>query len=357
MDLKGKSLPEWLEKTKKNKHFPFNGRVDYYRQYSSVKEWLDNHVHPEIASMTLTFDDSIYLNKHGTEHIDVVIQRLTDLVDTGNAKDVELSPYEVYILLMATQLHDTGHIKMGRLGHETAASNIIEKLGTLMGTETAEKKMIYQIAQAHGGRTIDGQKDKIDRLPIKEPILNFPIKARMLAALLRLADELADDFSRSNKVIGNSGELKKGSEIFFRYASVLQSVEIDHEGGEIKLHYMLEKKDLNIKYGKAISKDAFKEVFLIDEIYTRLYKMYLEFSYCMRFIYSSNRLNTITAKIAFVDPNSFADFREPMMLKLSEKGYPEYKAKDLYELCPESLFDNGNKIDGEFLFNYIKTHK
>jgi hypothetical protein len=356
MDLKGKSLPDWLEKfSNKSEHFPRNGMVDYHKRYLGIKEYLDIHVHPEIATMSLTFNDGIYLNKHGTEHINVVIERLSSLVDTGHSKNIELTPYEVYILLVATQLHDTGHIKTGRVGHEKASSSVIAELGNLIGSETAEKKMIYSIAEAHGGRTIDGRKDKIDLLPTSETILRFPIKAKMLAALLRLADELADDYTRASRVIAIYPDAAKGSEIYHRYASVIQSVVIDHEGGEIKIRYILDRQDLIKKYGKETAKDVIESIFLIDEIYARLYKMYLEFTYCMRFIPAINRLDTISAKIEFCDSNSLADFREPLMIKLTEKGYPKHQAKDLYDLCPETLFDSGKKINGEFLHNFVNT--
>ena len=96
---------------------------------------------------------------------------------------------------------------------------------------------------------------------------------------------------------------------------------VDYEGQEIKLSFSLTRENLQKKYGKSKIDGIVSEVYLLDEIYVRLYKMYIEFIYCMRFIPYANKLDTITAKISFVDNKSFVDFHAPISIKLIASKY------------------------------------
>jgi hypothetical protein len=348
MDLKNNTLDHWLS-LQKIKDFPYNGKINYYNRYIQIKEYLDKNIHPhiELATRRLEPDEEIYLTNHGTDHINAVIQRLSNLV---NVKGFKISPYEVYLLLVATQLHDTGHIKSGREQHEKLSNEVISDLGKLIGEDTIEKKMIWNIAEAHGGRKSDGKKDKIDSLLPNDSILNVTVRPQLLAALLRFADELADDFTRTNTALLESKSIDKSSEIFHYYASVLNSVEIDHLAKEIRLKFFLNKEHLQNKYGKLK-----KEVFLIDEIFARIYKMYIECIYCMRFLSYELRIETIKAKIEFVEKQSLVEFRSPIQLKITERGYPIMVAEDLYQLCPIDLKVGDCKIDGEYLKKSISS--
>jgi hypothetical protein len=350
MDLNNYNLDHWLSLQPHDK-FPYNGKYNYYNRYIQVKEFLDNNIHPHIAMVTskLEKEEEIYLTDHGTDHISVVIQRISKLI---NVPDFELSPYEGYLLLMATQLHDSGHIKKGRTNHEKLSAQVINDLQNLLGSDIIEKRTIWQIAEAHGGRKADGKKDKIDDLLYSQSILNFPVRPQLLAALLRFGDELADDFTRTNAYLLKNGTIDRASEIFHYYASVLTSVVIDHDAREVRLHFTLDKDHIVKTYGKQ-NKGSILEVYLIDEIFERLYKMYLECLYCMRFIPASISINTIIAKIEFIENQSFMPFRSPISIKLTEKGYPTITAKTLYELCPEDLRENGKPINGKYLLDTI----
>ena len=349
MNLNDYNLDHWLRLQPSN-NFPYAGKVNYYNRYVLIKEYLDNNIHPHIVTVTSKLDENIYLTDHGTDHINVVIHRISRLL---NVPDFQLSPYEVYLLLVATQLHDTGHIKSGREHHEKLSSQIIADLSKLIGEETVEKRMIWKIAEAHGGRKADGEKDKIDDLLGKDCLLSFPVRPQLLAALLRFADELADDFTRTSRYIISNKSVDKASEVFHYYASVLNSVEIDHIAHEVRINYSLDKDHIITQYGKPY-KDKVKDVFLIDEIFERIFKMYLECLYCMRFIPYPIKIETIIAKIEFIEKNSLSDFRKPIAIKLSQKGYPKIAATNLYELCPEDLNEGGAIINGEYLKTTLK---
>ena len=344
MNLKGKTLSEHLASQNKKK-FPFNGSVDYRLRYRNIKEYMDNNIHP-LVELSAYKIDGMQLTKHGTEHIDTVIQKASELLDIAG---IELSPYEVYLLLIAIQIHDSGHIFSGRKKHEVFTAEIIQRMTILLGDETAEKRVIFQIAEAHGGYLDNGDKDKLSLLKTSDRILNQPVKIQLLASVLRLADELADDFTRAT----SDPNIEKSSEVYHKYASALHNVEVDHTGKQMNLTFCLEKEDVLKKYGKHD-----EEVFLIDEIFERVFKTYIETVYCQRFMPHPLTFDTVYAKIEFIDKDSLVNYFDPISLKLTEKGYPKIAAKSVYEICPEDLrYQNNGFINGQLINDIVKAQE
>ncbi|MBV9158352.1 MAG: hypothetical protein JO097_18970, partial [Acidobacteriaceae bacterium] len=182
--LNGKTLPEWLAKQSPTA-FPSHGKVSYYGSYKKIEEYLNNNVHPYVNVSANAIDGGT-LTDHGPDHIKTVILRACELVSARG----DLTPYEVYLLLVAIHLHDVGNI-FGRETHELNSEAVIKELGTLLGEHRLEHRVIFEIAQAHGG-SIAGDKDKISRLPRSVALLGQDVRQQMLAAILRFADELAD---------------------------------------------------------------------------------------------------------------------------------------------------------------------
>ena len=73
-------------------------------------------------------------------------------------------------------------------------------LGDHLGKDMVEKKAILDIAKAHGGK-VNGDKDTISKLHDKGLILGNDIRYQKIAAILRFADELADDSQRAARYL------------------------------------------------------------------------------------------------------------------------------------------------------------
>lgn len=335
-------------KDAKKVDFPYNGKIDYNNRYQNIKEYLDIHIHPIIVSVAAKIDGG-YLTDHGTDHINMVIDRVSKLIDQSHMK---LTPYEAYLLLVSIQLHDTGHLINGRSKHEELSKEVIKNLGLLIGDETPEKTTIFRICDAHGGEDEKGQKkDKIGSLLPEDIILNKKIRPQLLSALLRFGDELAEDSTRANRYLLSENKILEGSEIFHAYASALHSVNVDIKGKQVNLLYNI-KKDYSIN--QLQKKDSTK--FLLDEIFLRIYKMYIESLYCMRYFPSENKINTLFVKIDFIDDDTFQSYFDTISIKLKENGYPKLHACNIYEICPEDLKyrDNGS-ITGELVKRIIEN--
>jgi hypothetical protein len=198
--LEGKTLNEWLAICPKSQ-FPGSGATDYYERFKRIQDHLNQHVHPHVNAFAMRQDGG-YLTDHGPDHIKTVIQRASRLAESPGC---DLSAYEVYVLLVGIHLHDVGNI-FGRDEHELKSDEIMEQLGPLLGDDTGEKFAIHKIAAAHGGR-VNGNKDKIRALSETDSLLGQDIRPRLLAALLRFADELADDRTRAARFLIDMGRI------------------------------------------------------------------------------------------------------------------------------------------------------
>lgn len=296
----------------------FPGQDNYWHKYSQISDYLNREVHPHVAAGSYMHDpETGFLTDHGPEHIKAVISRASDLVHPNPEKI--LTPYEIFILLLAAHLHDVGNI-FGRKGHEKKHDEVIGKLKEIARVDNFEWRCIRQIAQAHGGyiKRENGEKDKdkIHELAEKHGIGGKNVFPRKIAAILRFADEMAEERGRAARFLLDTGSLPKCSQVFHKYASCITHLEIDAAAGTIILKYEVSESDALEQYGKGAS-----ECFLIDEIYDRTLKTHLECIYCMRFTRSHIAISSIKVVIEIVDVAGTAVLQE-ISYVLAEAGYP-----------------------------------
>lgn len=277
-----------------------------------------------------------YLNDHGPDHINMVIERADDILKSA-ADGAKLTVYEAFILLCAIQIHDIGNIK-GRSEHEKKSICIFDEIAKDVILDTYERKVIKIIAKAHGGRTSNGSKNTLLALPEIDQINQQNIRIRFLAAVLRFADELADDATRANKIASNFKLLSESSEIYHAYSESLKSVLIQKDtnrgDSSVALKYYYETEGIEKKY-KCIG----GEKYLLDEIYDRTLKMERERIYFMRFARPYIDISKIVVTIGREDGEledlgqSFQDIH----YTLEDKFFPEEPVRSsqwLYDEVP-----------------------
>lgn len=307
---------------------PPNGGSPYSVRLSHVTGILNKEVHPHVGTGAALAGGG-FLTDHGPEHIETVIQRASSLLAYPDDLFPHFSAYEIYILILAIHFHDVGNI-LGRAGHENKHAQVMGQLDSVLGKDAVEKRAILQIASAHGG-TINGDKDTISLLPTEEFILGYPVRYRALAALLRFADELADDSNRAARYVEDLGGIPKESQVYHAYAKSLHSVVVDLRSHIINLRYTFLKKDAMHKFGKGDD----DEVYLLDEIYDRTLKMHFERVYCMRFLKKIIQIDAIEVSIkVYEDDHSPLPCTDEIGYRLQEKGYPDTELVSLNDLCP-----------------------
>lgn len=319
------------------------GQHDYVSTYFSILSTLNDRIYPAIDIALTQSEDGIF-SFHNKDHFDEVVKKAGELIDVKKLNPQQefknrLSAYEIFALLIAIRIHDAGNC-YGRVGHEKRCEDIlldVHKTG--FPYRETELMSLAEIAQAHGGELPGGDKDVIGRLPPRGDIGDTQIQSQRIAALVRLADELAENNMRTPVTLLDLGLIPKKNQVYHQYAKALQSNSIErlNIGCKVNLRYLIEVSDAKIKFGKED-----KEVFLIDEIKRRLIKMNLERVYCNRFLEPHERLESISAKINIRDnTNRKLVWSEEFLIR--DEGYP----------ITDMPKDFAEKLDGEIILNKI----
>lgn len=345
MELNNKTLVEWLRDAPAEL-YPQHKKVDHYAHYIKLKDYLNDNVHNEVTIGANLVDSEVLLNDHGPKHIETVVSRASYIVSCSSCI---LNPYEVYILLCSIELHDVGNI-FGRYRHELSAVDIMRAAEGICGRDQIEAIKIRNIAEAHGGKTNNGDKDKISGLQSTEEMFYGTIRPQLLASILRFADELADDKTRANGTMLKNGKIPKKSEVYHAYAMCLESVKINHQESGVNLNFHLPKEFLTKRFGKIGEKGKLEKIHLLDEIYERVLKMHYERVYCMRFSKNSIELANLFVNIEFYDKTLNYVFPK-ISFTLSENGYPSFNG-DIFKMCPELTVDD-NKLNAKYVISQI----
>lgn len=333
--------------------FPFNNStMSYFDRYTQMASKLDRDYHIHVSAGSSAKDGGM-LTDHGPGHIKTVINRAAALLDNKKNKN-KLNGYEIYLLLCAIHFHDLGNI-FGRKKHEKRVSEMMGHVGSFLG-DSVEKNMIRQIAEAHGGK-VNESRDTICHLAPNTAVNGIDVRPQMLAAILRFADELADDSHRANNVLLSVDAIPKSSLIYHKYASCLHSVMLRESCKSVELNYEINIDEMTKKFPKLNTKNGqYSEFYMLDEILERLNKMYQERLYCNRFMAPVVHVHSIVVKIKTCKVKEQIGEELPEInFRLEELGYPDTSDLGIYAYSKdiENWQDTGKKLTGEVFANSL----
>lgn len=318
-------LETWLEKCPPD-DFPEGEPISYSQRFRALRDYMNAQVHPNVEKGALLHDDG-YLTDHGPEHILTVIRRADDLLGIDENKP-PVTGYEAFFLLCAIHFHDVGNI-YGRAGHEKKLADVMEQLEPLVSEDSVERRIIRNIAEAHGGTTEDGDKDTIRRLEPVEFVRGRKVRLQLLAAILRFADELADDSNRAARFMIKLNQIPKQSQVHHAYAASLNSVLVERESSTVDLQFVLDASNVGERLGKGK-----RSSFLLDEVFSRTLKMHTERMYCSRFFGPATTVESIRVRIRVYEGRNHPTPKYIIRYLLRESGYPSVN-KTLAEMCPD----------------------
>jgi len=315
-------------------NFP-DHNVNYFTIYQAALGRLNTAYYPHIGSglSALSEERGIYTS-HNKDHFDDVV-KYSGMLILGKdwegdhvqliKNGVGITPYELFILLMAIRVHDAGNI-YGRERHEESCFKIIKDISSLDGYEA---KFIGDIASAHGGK-IGEDKDKISRL--NEELVNCSarFRPRLLAAILRFADELCETRKRTSKVLME--HIPRENQVYHKYSESIIYSSINHEPTRVQIGYQIDEESATALWGcenRTENPGALGEVLLTSEIFDRLEKMDRERRYCNRFTREVYYISSIRATLDIVSNENRDVVHEIKIPELQDAGYPEAGANAL----------------------------
>ena len=306
-------LERTLQVRSQNRNECPDHREDLFERYQQILSYLEKEVYPNIdAGLSALSTESGFYTLHDKHHFDEVVRYAGELLGC-NDKNTEtfdlLTAYEIFVLLVAIRIHDAGNM-YGRERHEKRAYQILIKMGDATGSDRTEKTFIADIARAHGGKTLNGNKDTIGQLKPKIPYHSLEIRAQLIAAVVRFADEICETQSRAARILLEDDALPEQSQIFHKYASRIQSVRViptesallnNYAGRgcplEVAIDFNLQIEDCYRKWNKTENGNIIK-IYLIDEIISRLDKMSRERQYCAKFMREVSNVVQIKAVVS-----------------------------------------------------------
>jgi hypothetical protein len=173
-------------------------------------------------------------------------------------------------------------------------------------------------------------------LPSHEICGGLTVRSKVIASILRFADELSDDNTRANRF----GEINEQNTKYHEYSKSLFPINIDYN--TIAFIY-------DIPYSSVIEKINASpgKIYLYDEILNRLTKCMCELEYCRKYSDGFIIITTLYITINILQEHNLLDCEKKLKFELRLSGYPDINIEDFktYLDRPDDFeFDNGETL-------------
>ncbi|MBI1945391.1 MAG: NACHT domain-containing protein [Deltaproteobacteria bacterium] len=234
-------------------------------------------------------------NDHGPEHIKRVLKYLDELL--GPDQLAHVSAYELWIAAMAVLYHDIGILR-GRKGHAAKSAELLLRDGNSYIFDEVDKNYIELAVFSHSSSvSID---EKCQQHEECETAKGAQIRPRLVCALVRLADELDEDFRRSPPSLQEKLDLPDESRVYWAFNQRVFGVGVSRPSSEISLNVQLNASDY---YRKDYTLSG-KPISLADFALKKFVKLNDERRTCNKHLPPSLRLNRIRLGIRVKDRQS-----------------------------------------------------
>jgi hypothetical protein len=300
---------------------------DYWAKYQALVSYLRTSVYPNIDAglACLSKSPGLFTN-HGPDHFDEVVRYAGLIVDPEIICNDEsaLRPYELFVMLAAIRLHDAGNM-FGRETHERKAAVVLKSAGNAVCADNFEVNLISKIAEAHGGTSDKGDKDTIGALPEVDKYGSAKIRPRLIAALVRFADEICEHSNRASNLHLATHTMPADNRLFHLYAHGVKASSPDRDRKALAIKIVFETSDLKEQYPTPGNPPKTK--FLIDDAMDRVAKLDRERRYCNRFLDQVFRTDLIELEVDIVQPYTVMNqalqrLWDSQTIVIRDVGYP-----------------------------------
>lgn len=327
------ALEEYLKQNSEDQS-KFPSSQNYFDKYMDVKKWLCKNVFP-YTDRVVAIKDNAFMTDHGEEHYHAVIDKCAELLQIGFHEEEKITPYEAFLLLMASLMHDAGMIN-GRKEHGFSARLVAANMDVKLSDNRFETMTICSIAEAHQGKAIDGTDDTLSHIERKNTLGAQVYRPSLLAAILKFSDEICETRERAASFLSSIGSVPDESVIFHEYALTIDSSAFSRDSKHVELIYTLMDKELSKRFTGNGSR-----WYMYDWICKKIHKMNSEREYCMKYMAEAVHVFGIKAEIIILD-ELFVP-KEKINIIKDDSGYPQNVQADF-----ECGAYNGQNLREEF---------
>ena len=212
----------------------------YLTKFRALESHFFEHIHPQVDGGLIADglrgvrDEELpnIMTIHGSRHVRDVVESIDKIGQSmeENRRATSLSALECYILLCAAHVHDAGNVA-GRSGHPERSGEIIKEHSSLF-YDTETRHNIFDIARVHGGMSHRFGRDTFRE--INSDNFTFP-RLRLLAAILRISDELSENSERVPAQVVARLEASPISNIAYRYAQCFRRFDLQNDTLDVQL--------------------------------------------------------------------------------------------------------------------------
>jgi hypothetical protein len=273
-----------------------------------------------------------FLSDHGPRHIQNVLANAHRLLPSGGP----LTGIDLYCLGLAILFHDVGNIR-GREhhAHSHRIAEVYDEIQQGANHNNQEKGIVIRIASAHTGTGRDGTRDTLrdfDPDPVCA-LQGCPVRIQEIAAVLRLADELAEGPQRTVEFMQHISAYPPEAAKHHAYASATD-IEIDPLNGRISIRYNIHAVCVTQSFRDNLPK--LRQ--LLDFIFMRLQKLDQERKYARYYCSVLDPIKAVRAVFDFwVDGHLLKTDLEP--LELDDKVIPGDGYKPIAHINPAYATD------------------
>lgn len=305
----------WLDERLKQQLGPSTGQA-LTSAYNLARNYLITQVLEEIKV------NEPQLSDHGPRHIHEVLQNVQTLVWPRLATAVrqplggqieELLPHEVFLLVISCIFHDVGNV-FKRSNHNNRIISILNDAYPQASPNFLQvRSLVQQIAGAHTGLA-NGSNDTLQHLAMGQ-MAGLPVKVRDLAAILRLADELAEGPHRTSEWRYRKLGYAESSKIFHLYAQSCQRPTIDMASGRVALMYVLDLHTKVVQKKSMLMLQDIQATEILNFIYKRVIKLDQERKYTKHYSNFLSRIRETSVVFEFyVDGHPVKPELPPLVL-------------------------------------------
>lgn len=252
---------ETITKKKLKKEHDQKG-IEWYATYVTAKSALAKDILPFINQSEPNLTD------HGPRHVADVLFRAGQLL--GETMQKDMTSQDLYALILSILFHDVGNI-FNREAHQQKIQAALKYVWPIRKLKRSEYLIITKAVLAHCGSATDGSKDTLKEVEDKAALEGLPINLREIAAITKLADELAEGPQRTSAFMLEHELIGPKSKPYHDYAFETQIL-IDRASGRIALTYDIEIETKNNNWEVDLQKT-------LEMIYDRIIKLDQERQY------------------------------------------------------------------------------